>query len=84
MFWLTGGLLRYESCFGVAQVLGTGFLEKVYERALELELKARGLRVERQVGLTVYYKGEPAGNYFADLVVFELFAGCGVGCLSGG
>lgn len=32
-------------------------------------LGRRGLRVERQVALTVYYKGEPAGNYIADLVV---------------
>ena len=57
------------ACFEVAKVLGTGFLEKVYEKALALELRARGLRVESQVPLTVYYKGEPAGNYFADLVV---------------
>ena len=45
------------ACFEVAKVLGKGFLEKVDERALELELRARGLRVERQVALTVYLQG---------------------------
>ena len=57
------------ACFEVARVLKSGFLEKVYEKALELELTARGVRVERQVPLTVYYKGNAAGNYYADLVV---------------
>ena len=55
--------------FEVAKTLGAGFLEKVYERALGMELELRGLRVARQVSLPVYYKGQLAGEYFADLVV---------------
>ena len=55
--------------FEVNQVLGAGFLEKVYENALLKELKIRGLEVESQTPLTVRYKGVSVGEYFADLVV---------------
>jgi GxxExxY protein len=55
--------------FEVNQVLGVGFLEKVYENALFCELIARGLQVERQVPIKVDYKGTPVGEYFANIVV---------------
>ena len=55
--------------FEVNQVLGAGFLEKVYENALFCELAARGLLVEKQVPIKVDYKGTPVGDYFADIVV---------------
>ncbi len=55
--------------FEVANVLGAGFLEKVYERALASELAMRGLHVETQVAMKVDYKNIPVGTYFADLVV---------------
>src|SRR5580658_297815 len=55
--------------FEVANTLGTGFLEKVYERALVRELRLRGIRVEAQVPVEVSYKGESVGNYLADIVV---------------
>ena len=55
--------------FEVSRVLGAGFLEKVYERALVRELEMRGMRVQRQVPLPVSYKGELVGEYFADLMV---------------
>ena len=55
--------------FEVSKILGTGFLEKVYERALAMELGLRGMRVRAQVPVPVFYKGEQAGEYFADLVV---------------
>ena len=55
--------------FEVSRTLGAGFLEKVYERALARELELRGFRVQRQVPLPVCYKGTPAGEYFADLLV---------------
>ena len=42
--------------FEVNRVLGHGFLEKVYENALMLELRLRGLKAESQVPLKVYYK----------------------------
>ena len=55
--------------FTVANTLGSGFLEKVYENALALELRAAGLAVEQQRGITVIYKGTPVGEYFVDLLV---------------
>jgi GxxExxY protein len=55
--------------FEVHNELGHGFLESVYERALIHELGLRGLRVERQVPLSVTYKGVVVGDYIADLLV---------------
>ena len=57
------------AAFEVANTLGAGFLEKVYERALLQELGLRGVRVEAQVPLSVAYKGGCVGEYFADLLV---------------
>ena len=55
--------------FEVYRVLGHGFLEKVYERALLKEFKAKGLKAQAQVPIQVHYKGEIVGDYYADLVV---------------
>ena len=55
--------------YEVYNILGYGFAESVYAKALELELKARGLRVEREVWLDVYYKGERVGTFRADMLV---------------
>lgn len=55
--------------FEVNRELGTGFLEKVYENALLVELNERGLRSEKQVPIKVKYKGIEVGEYFADIVV---------------
>jgi GxxExxY protein len=55
--------------FLVYNTLGYGFLEKVYENALLHELRKRGLRVEQQVSIKVYYDGVIVGEYFADLFV---------------
>jgi GxxExxY protein len=55
--------------YEVTNVLGTGFLEKVYERALVVELRARGLQAEAQAAIRVLYKGELIGEYFADILV---------------
>jgi len=49
--------------------LGYGFLEKVYENALTLELRRMGLNVEQQREIEVFYEGEIVGEYYADLVV---------------
>ena len=57
--------------FEVNTVLGPGFLEKVYEKALLVELRRRGLKVENQACIEVKYKGESVGEYFADLLVEE-------------
>src|ERR1022692_903995 len=58
--------------FEVANTLGAGFLEKVYERALLLELSLRGIRATAQAPLVVSYKGRHVGEYFADIVVEDL------------
>ncbi|SRR5579871_3376558 len=55
--------------YEVSNVLGAGFLEKVYERALARELALRGLGVKAQVRFSVNYKGQSVGEYVADLVV---------------
>lgn len=55
--------------FTVANTLGSGFLEKVCENALALELRDAGLAVEQQRGITVTYRGTLVGEYFADLLV---------------
>ncbi len=57
--------------YEVANVLGAGFLEKVYERALIRELILRGLKVRSQVAFPVGYKGQCVGEYLADLLVEE-------------
>ncbi len=53
----------------VYNVLGFGFLEKVYEKALKYELEKAGFHVERQKPINVYYETELVGEYFADLLV---------------
>ena len=55
--------------FEVNSILGPGFLEKVYENALLVELKNRGLKAMNQVPIKVSYKGEVVGDYTADLLV---------------
>jgi GxxExxY protein len=55
--------------FEVNRVLGAGFLEKVYENALFIELQMRGLKAESQVPLQVHYKGEVIGEYVVDILV---------------
>ena len=53
----------------VSNSLGIGFLEKVYENALTLELRANGLSVNPQVPVHVWYRDEVVGDYVADLIV---------------
>ncbi len=67
---LTGQIL--EAAFEVSNELGVGFLESVYEGALFLALKAKGLQVERQAPIKVCFRGEFVGQFFADLVVAEI------------
>jgi GxxExxY protein len=52
-------------------VLGPGFLEKVYENALKLELKKLGIEARQQVKLPVWYEGYQVGVYFPDLWIEE-------------
>ena len=57
--------------YKVHNVLGPGFLEKVYENALRIELEKIGLRVKQQEPINVSYDGQVVGEYFADLWVDE-------------
>lgn len=57
-------------CFyDVYNTLGYGFLEKVYENALILELKKKGISTVPQSPIHVLYDGEVVGEYFADILV---------------
>lgn len=55
--------------FRVSNVLGTGYLEKVYENALAHDVRKAGLPAEQQVKLQVHYDGIVVGDYVADLLV---------------
>jgi len=55
--------------FEVNRILGSGFLEKVYQRALLIELRKRGLKAQSEVPIQVLYKSKLVGDYFADIVV---------------
>ena len=57
------------AAFEVSNVLGAGFLEKVYENALNIELNKRGIKTQQQAPLKVHYNGELVGDYFADILV---------------
>jgi GxxExxY protein len=55
--------------FDVINELGSGFLESVHEKALLLALRQRGLTVESQKPLNVFFRGVCVGDFYADLVV---------------
>ncbi|MGH9861870.1 MAG: GxxExxY protein [Candidatus Acidiferrales bacterium] len=58
-----------KAAFKVQNALGCGFLERVYENALGVELSRMGLKVERQKPMQVRYDGIVVGEYQADLIV---------------
>lgn len=55
--------------YAVANELGSGFLEKVYENALVIELLKVGMHTEQQKAIKVYYDGRAVGDFYADLLV---------------
>ncbi|MBP7534386.1 MAG: GxxExxY protein [Chitinophagales bacterium] len=55
--------------YTVHNTLGAGFLEKVYENALCLELKKQGLDAIQQLPIKVYYNNQIVGDYYADIMV---------------
>ncbi|MBK9730679.1 MAG: GxxExxY protein [Chitinophagaceae bacterium] len=57
-----------KAFYKVNNELGFGFLEKVYQNALLLELVELGLHCEKQKQVKVYYRGQVVGEYFADLI----------------
>jgi GxxExxY protein len=59
-----------KAFYTVYNTLGYGFLEKVYENALAIELGRLGIEaVQQQAPIDVYYAGYKVGQYFADLLV---------------
>ncbi len=55
-----------KAFYQVYNTLGYGFLEKVYENAIIIELKSMGIDVEKQKPIKVYYKEQQVGEYYAD------------------
>lgn len=61
-----------KAFYKVYNTLGYGFLEKVYENAMAIELRKMGFDVKCQYPITVFYESEIVGAYFADLIVNEI------------
>ena len=58
--------------FAVHHELGNGFLERVYQDALEFEFQERGIPYEREKNIQIMYKGKPLGDpYRADFVCYN-------------
>ena len=64
---LTEKIIR--AFYKVYNTLGFGFLEKVYENAMFIELRSMGLFVEKQRRIKVFYEEQEVGDYFTDLIV---------------
>jgi len=64
---ITEIIIKYV--YRVANTLGNGFLEKVYENALAHDLRKTGFLVEQQKGIQVRYDGVVVGDYMADILV---------------
>jgi len=58
-----------NSFYKVHNTLGYGFLEKVYENALVIELKRADMNVSQQQNIKVFYENQIVGDYYADLIV---------------
>jgi GxxExxY protein len=60
--------LIIKAFYKVYNILGYGFLEKVYENAMKIELTKKGIEIEQQKNLKVYYDFKQVGDYYADLI----------------
>ena len=58
--------------FEVSNILGAGFLEKVYQRALLRELALRGIRATGEASFAIRYKEHSVGEYYADILVEDV------------
>lgn len=68
--WLAGLTEKIIGCaYAVSNGLGAGFLEKVYENAMRVELQRVGLSVVQQHPIRVLWRDEVVGDYCADLLV---------------
>ena len=57
------------ACFEVCNELGPGFLESVYQNALLIALQEKGLSAKSQVPISVSFRGQPVGDFLADILV---------------
>jgi len=64
---LTGKII--EACFEVSNELGAGYIESVYEKALQVALLQKGVVVERQIPLQVSFRGVVVGDFTADMII---------------
>ena len=55
--------------FHVSNTVGSGFLEKVYENPMVIELRNNGLKVTQQHPIKVFYNSQAVGDFAADLLV---------------
>ncbi len=58
-----------KAFYNVYNSLGYGFLERVYENAMMIELKSLNFNCEKQKQIKVFYKNENVGEYYADIIV---------------
>jgi len=58
-----------EACFEVAKELGAGYLETIYEKALLIALREKGLAAKAQCPLTVKFRGHVVGEFYADILL---------------
>jgi GxxExxY protein len=64
---ITGKIIK--AYYNVYNKLGYGFLEKVYENSMMIELNKFNLKCKNQVPIKVYYDSKTVGEYFADIIV---------------
>ena len=57
--------------YNVYNELGFGFLEKVYHKALLIELRQNGYKIDSEKKVNVYYKNEVVGEYIPDVIINE-------------
>ena len=58
-----------KAAFEVSRELGSGFLESVYKNAMVIALRAKGLKVETERPISVMFRGQQGGQFYADLFV---------------
>ena len=58
-----------EAAFEVSKEIGSGFLESVYKNAMVIALRAKGLKVEIEKPISVMFRGQSVGQFYADLFV---------------
>ncbi len=60
------------ACLAVHNELGNGFLEAVYQDALEIEFRERGIPYRREAQIQIFYKGHKLDKeYYADFICFD-------------